>query len=703
MSANFDELFDAVMQNYSAVSLQKLYKALQASDNPAEYAELLTMLFESWDMEEAEYDELQANFTIQVLALKAGDSNVFRRALNLAVKKLLPPYLSKPGMIRALGLSDCNVSLHEAMRRFHNLLTVNNNTLAFLSGSSRWGVIRNVDALAGTVAFVPLANGSQNSLSLPTLLGEGTLFMLSTDSQRLAAMANRAMRSGSEYRNVAHNRALSPITDEQIEEIARATYIPNVMSKDDFDAWWSNDGVAAKCNGDGTALRGSCRARSLQEMALLLEKELKMEPKPTFSDAKITAYVEFFRHAKPVLLDCEYKQLGSVMQQLSGVMTPEQLAVVFAPLAEYKCGFLPEDIDGCTLEALVPFGDLNVKALQAMFAILALILPEEYLAKLCSKLPLKAMNVLAEHLSDEVLLPAISDAMSSSDVYMFIWKNRVKRTGKLLDCITIGNVVKVLNQTRMPKAWQAAVRDLKNTLMDKADFQQFLLEAAEKDVKLITSALQAAHVLAAGERQSLLVKFARLDRSMQEHIESGIGRQLVEDAVAADEKPQTVEPLFSSVASIKRLRQELDDIINVHQPENREALKTARAHGDFRENSEFDAAKERRNFLTRRRNELERILLQVQAVNFATTKLDKHAVVGCTVTLQSANGENEVHHLLGAWDGNPDKHYLSYKTRLGEAIYNHAVGSTLDLPGGKRAVLTKIEPLSAEIIAEMDN
>ena len=146
----------------------------------------------------------------------------------------------------------------------------------------------------------------------------------------------------------------------------------------------------------------------------------------------------------------------------------------------------------------------------------------------------------------------------------------------------------------------------------------------------------------------------------------------------------------------------MDDIINIHQPENREALKTARAHGDFRENAEFDAAKERRNFLTRRRNELERILTQAQAVTFGGVKPGKHAELGCTVTLQYPNGATEAYHLLGAWDGNPDKGYLSYKTRLGEAIYQHEIGTTVDLPGGKRATIAKIEALTPEIIAEMD-
>ncbi len=383
-------------------------------------------------------------------------------------------------------------------------------------------------------------------------------------------------------------------------------------------------------------------------------------------------------------------------------MSDDDLTEVLAPICE-KCSFLPSKVLSVPLTEISPLGELNVKTLSKLFMVFSRCIDNDYLAALCGRLPLKSMNILAEYLDDEVLMPELSQASASADLYLYIWKNRTKRTQNLLEFITIGSVVKVLNQNKLPKAWQSATRELKTMLMDKADFQGFLLESAKGDVKLITSALQAAHVLASGERQSLLVKFARLDRTMQDHIESGVGKQLVESAQGGrEQQTESVEPLFSSVASIRRLRKELDDIINVQQPENRESLKAARAHGDFRENSEYDAAKERRNFLSRRRSELEKSLGQLQAINFSTIELGKHAIVGCEVTLTYQNGEQEQHYLLGAWDGNPDKRYLSYKTRLGEAIYHHEVGSTLDLPGGKRAVLSKIAPLPAEVIAEMD-
>ena len=162
------------------------------------------------------------------------------------------------------------------------------------------------------------------------------------------------------------------------------------------------------------------------------------------------------------------------------------------------------------------------------------------------------------------------------------------------------------------------------------------------------------------------------------------------------------EPSYTSLQSHRRLVQELDDIIKIHQPENREALKTARAHGDFRENAEFDAAKERRNFLSRRRSELEQELQFVQTIDMRKVSVSDIAVIGSKVTLKYTDNKSEVYYLLGAWDGNPEKNYLSYKTRLGQVIYNQKKGTELELPNGKKAVLADVAALDEAVFADMD-
>ena len=701
MSINFDGLFDAALASPTGSNLTKLANALAADENPASQGELLAMLFNQWhDAEDVELSQAQADFIIKAVQLKIGDNAEFRRALGGAVKVLLPPYMSKPGLIRGIGLNDSSVSLHEAVRRFRNLLTINNNSLAFLASLGRWGVIRNVDALAGTVAFAPLGANSTNAVPLTTILNDGTMFQLGVDSQRLAAQSGRAMNSGAEFRSVAKARALTELSDEDIRTIAHRTLVSAIMTEEAFEEWWNKEGGTAAVQTQATVVRGSGSARSLQEMELRLTEEAKSADKVT--PELVAAYRNFFENLSQTQIERYEKHLVHVIALMTDRLDADQLAEVIAPLAG-RCGFLPAAPESTPLEHLVIFGDLNAKTLAKMFDALQHILAEDYMIKLAGKLPLKALTAIAERMSDEALLKSLQYSTPSADIFLYIWKNRKKRTGSVQDMINIGSVVKALNQNRLPKAWMVAVRELKNTLMDKADFQDHLLRTANHDVKLITGTLQSAHMLGSGERQSLLVKFSRLSQDLHTHLESGAGRKVVEAAGDRVETEKPIEPMFSSVASLSKLSRELDNIINVQQPENREALKAARAHGDFRENAEFDAAKERRNFLTRRRNELERILAQAQAVRFSDVKPGNHAELGCTVTLAYQDGSEEVYHLLGAWDGDPDKRHLSYKTRLGEAIYHHEVGTTLDLPGGKRAVLKKIEALSQEIAQAMDS
>ena len=52
--------------------------------------------------------------------------------------------------------------------------------------------------------------------------------------------------------------------------------------------------------------------------------------------------------------------------------------------------------------------------------------------------------------------------------------------------------------------------------------------------------------------------------------------------------------------------------------------------------------------------------------------------------------------------GNPEKNYLSYKTRLGQVINNQKKGTLLDLPNGKKAVLAEVAPLDEEVFKDMD-
>jgi transcription elongation GreA/GreB family factor len=283
---------------------------------------------------------------------------------------------------------------------------------------------------------------------------------------------------------------------------------------------------------------------------------------------------------------------------------------------------------------------------------------------------------------------------------LWLWRNRKKHDKELLELISIEQLARALSDDKLPKAWTGAQRDLKKQLMDKKDFQKHLLELAGEDVWKFSSILQTASFCSGSERQSLLIKLSRLSPELREHLEGGAGQRAL-GKQATEASNSQVDPLITSVKSHKALLQELQDLINIHIPENREALKTARAHGDFRENAEYDAAKERRNFLSHRRDELERDILLVQPVDFAKVKVEEYSVVGSAVELESETGDKEEYFLVGAWDGNPDENLISYKTRMGKALLHHKAGDEITLPNGSKRTVVKISELSESVIGKL--
>ena len=323
------------------------------------------------------------------------------------------------------------------------------------------------------------------------------------------------------------------------------------------------------------------------------------------------------------------------------------------------------------------------------------------------RLPLKALNGFGLYLSDDDICDIAADCKTfTPDILLWIWKNAKKRKSEALPgFVTVESVCRVLSGAELPKAWSAARRELRNLLMDNEPFQTRMVESACGNMKLFTSVLQGALFFSASERQSLMVKLSRISPALRAHIESGAGQLVLKAGVGktnVGDAPVEEIPNLTSVKSHRRLVAELEDIVNVQIPENREALKIARAHGDFRENSEFDAAKERRNHLGKRRSELEKELAQLQSLIMKNVVVKDTAVVGSAIELKYADGKVENYMLLGSWDGDPDRKFLSFKTRLGGAVLGKKVGETFDAPGGK-CTLVAVSALPAELIAELDD
>lgn len=157
----------------------------------------------------------------------------------------------------------------------------------------------------------------------------------------------------------------------------------------------------------------------------------------------------------------------------------------------------------------------------------------------------------------------------------------------------------------------------------------------------------------------------------------------VEDLIAEhkekeEEGPQTV--LIVSWPSLEAQKAAHKHLTEIEIPKNREDISIAREYGDLRENFEYKSAKEYQRVLMRRKMEMERDLSRAQGTDFLDV-VPNTVGPGTVVTLEDvATGKIDTYTILGAWDGDPDKHILSYLTAIAQALAGKPIGEQADLP-----------------------
>jgi len=169
----------------------------------------------------------------------------------------------------------------------------------------------------------------------------------------------------------------------------------------------------------------------------------------------------------------------------------------------------------------------------------------------------------------------------------------------------------------------------------------------------------------------------------------------LESMIAGAEPQEKAAPLIVSWSSLEKRRAEYEEIVKVKIPENSKEIAIARSYGDLSENFEFKAAKQMQSVLMRRKAELEQMLHDARGTSFANPDTSRVSI-GTIVTLRNAETNNEeTYTILGAWDGDPDRHIISYQTAIGQAVLGHEVGETISLNtehGAAELTIVSIEP-----------
>ena len=636
-------------------------------------------MLDTWD-EAVAKSEVMARLCVELAEKDVLEGQIFRNALHNAVKFLLPPYISSQTVLKAVGARDAEVPTSEATSRLKKLQKIKSGCLVYLSDSKIWGKVASIDKGTATLGINSLAAGNLLSLPVSSALQSAVFFDANPEMFNILVPDRHRLPPAPKFKDVFNHNALTELSEARLKEIVTRLIVPDCMAIDAFQVWWNETPQTAAVRGK----RAPWDARSVLELnTLLVPMEasggVKLGIEETAKLAKL------FGHLRVPMAPKDVTMLGDCIAMLSAVNPSPVLTEMFQPLRG-KAPFWPAEVANARIgKELEVWGHISMKLLPAFIKASKVVYTEKELAELGCILPLRCLNLLFESLEPKIVAEAIvSRPKLSSDILLYLWKNRTKLPRNLVSIVDMNHVAEAISAEGLPKEWTTAERELKRTLFEKDGFQKFLIENADGDIPSIIDALQRVRTFQMGECQSILVKLARHSDELMAHIENEGGKRLMG---AGETETSAAQPDITSQASFTKLTQELEDLITVQIPENVKAIEHARGFGDFRENAEYDAAKERRRFLHRRRAELENLVATIQTTNFKNVKINDHVVLGSTVTLADASGKTTDYYVLGALDGDPDNNRISYKTKLGEILTTTKVGDTVKLPGlGDRTV-----------------
>ena len=133
------------------------------------------------------------------------------------------------------------------------------------------------------------------------------------------------------------------------------------------------------------------------------------------------------------------------------------------------------------------------------------------------------------------------------------------------------------------------------------------------------------------------------------------------------------------------LKEELHRLKSIERPKIIEAIATARAHGDLKENAEYHAAREQQSFNEGRIQELEAKLSMAQIVDISKLPNEGKVVFGAKVSLCNLKTDEEItYQIVGEDEADIKLNKISYSSPIGRAL----IGKHLDeavvvnAPGG---------------------
>jgi transcription elongation factor GreA len=304
---------------------------------------------------------------------------------------------------------------------------------------------------------------------------------------------------------------------------------------------------------------------------------------------------------------------------------------------------------------------------------------EDLLRNSSGKFTSECINFLLEHGMDKRIAHCLSrwlnDQTIKGPLLLWVVKNRnsKKYSGIIMPLVS-------------PRLLSAMFYAIDYEALQNASARRIpLADLLSEDSELIPDLLADANVETAQDlAQTLLLNQGFEDLTKKSLIARFIKKfPTVQSLIAGDSSGSSEdEGLIVSQSSFDTAKAEYENLITVKIPENKEAIATAREHGDLKENSEYKMARQDQDILLSRKNELEVDLSRARVTDFSEVTNDNIGIGSVVELKEGSGGKTQRYAILGAWDSDPENDVLSYKTPLAQQLLGKKSSDTVTIEIG---------------------
>jgi transcription elongation GreA/GreB family factor len=266
----------------------------------------------------------------------------------------------------------------------------------------------------------------------------------------------------------------------------------------------------------------------------------------------------------------------------------------------------------------------------------------------------------------EYLKRAVRNRLLSTDLLIWMCKERNGKASGVFD-MDLGNaVLDALVHDHQAGGPKRTGRLHDAFAEDAGLIGEMVADADDDELRLFAKRILGSLVFDDLTRRSLMGRLIKARPETQELMEDTSGRN--------------DHALIVSWESMEKRKRDLEELIKVKIPQNKKDIQIAREYGDLRENFEYKSARQQQAVLLRLQSKYERELRHARGTDFANAPTGSVGI-GTVVDLEdTSSGGTETVTILGAWDGNPDKHILSYLSEMAKALIGKKVGDDAEVP-----------------------